>query len=164
MNNKTITLSSIDKIYKNNMLINRLDFKQNINELRIVINQARRDAKLRPRESFKYTQDHIINIVDTIRTKYNISQTTIVSILQIDRRILPTWRKEMKAPLKDTGYNSLLTDRLVAIAMFKADLKTVKELAIMYNVTGRTIYTWLNNDKLYGMCLDKAIAFRHAKI
>jgi len=161
---KTISLSAIDKVTKGQVLTNRKSFKNDINQLRVVINSYRYSIIETPFMSEVIGKNEILDIVDEIIAKYKISQTTICQILQITYSWFSNWRKECNRVLAPTGHRTLLKDRIVAVGIHKAGLKTSKELATIYKVSQTTINNWIKNDRLYGLHLDKAIAFRHAKI
>jgi hypothetical protein len=155
---------AIDKITKGQVLTNRKDFKNDINTLRTVINTYRSDIRDNPFMNEAIGKNEILDIVDELMVKYSVTQTTISQVLQITCRWFSSWRRECNRVLCHTGHATLLKDRIVAIGMHKAGLKTSKELAVMYGVTQNVVNLWMRNDKEFGIHLDKAIAFRHAKI
>ncbi len=162
---KTISLSAIDKVTKGQVLTNRKDFKHDINSLRVVINNYRYSIIENPFMSELMGKNEILDIVDGIMGKYSISQSVITAILKIERKLLSTWRRETDRVLVNTRkQTSSLKDRIVWVTNIKNGLMTHKEVVEVSGFCKSTVSSWIKNDKEFGIHLDKAIAFRHAKI
>lgn len=159
-----ISLLSIDKITKNQVLTNRKEFKRDINTLRITINHYRQGIKENPFMSLRTAENSVLDMVDALMAVYNITQITITTLLQIERAFLSNLRRQCDRVLFTGATPTLLKDRIVYVNMIKMELMTVKQVALRADVNVSTVYDWLRNDKEFGLHLDKAIAFRHAKI
>lgn len=161
---RVITLGSIDKITKGQVLINRKYFKNDINSLRQLINDFNKKLENNPFSNDYIYCNIVLDKVDTIMKEYNVTQTTITAILQISKVFFGGLRKKCDRVLFTGSTPTLLKDRITFVNMLKMELITVKQVALLADVNVSTVYLWLRNDKEFGLHLEKAIAFRHAKI
>lgn len=170
MNNKenrmkcTISLLSIDRIAKKQVLTNRKEFKQDINTFRLAINHYREVIKGNPFASQSLLEHNILDGLDMLMERYKIGAIVITHILQIDNRFFSQLRTKNNRNKKKCTPQSLLIDRLFYINQIKVGLLTVKEVSVLAKVTLDCVYKWLKVDKQYNLTLDKAIAFRHDTI
>jgi len=164
--NKIISLIAIDKVTKGQVLTNRKDFKRCMNSLRILINTSRQEMKTNPFNSEVMFKNEILDVIDTIKTEFNVTDATICGILQVNKLFIYHMRKVCDRLLRkiDRQPQSLLKDRLSYITLVKNNVLTRKEAAALSGYSYEAVSSWVRNDKLYGLHLDKAVAFRHAKI
>jgi hypothetical protein len=162
-----ITLLQIDKITKKKLLTNRKEFKWAMNTLRTFINECKSAIQENVFITIGTLDHEVLDLVDTIKTEYKVTDQTICNLLQVHTNFLYKMRASCNRAVRPHSSRSdpvLLKDRLMYVNMIKNGLATRKEVQELASVSQSTVSYWMSTDAKFGLSLDKACAFRHARI
>jgi len=162
MKTKDITLLSIDKITKKQVLTNRKVFKHRLNAFRVFINASRKAILANPFVNEWLLSNEILDDLDAICKDYTLNDNVVSKLLGISPAYFSKLRSDVGRNKNKPTPRSTLRERIEALTLLKMG-KTPKEVAELYGVTKEAVYYWQKCDREFGISMDKAVAFRHSK-
>jgi len=138
--------------------------KKQLEKLRTDLNKLRKLDVFCDTQQIEQTQYTIVATIHKMRLVFNVSPTTICSLLQINRRTLT----KAVAPYtvfraKKKTQNSYLVDRVHYARLICDSVLTVKDVVKSTGYCDVTIYNWVRDYKKFrNKMLSQAIAFRRS--